>query len=87
MSRDNQDIKADQGKPQCRLVPPEIIRCIAKVREYGLKKYGSAEICPLWRMWAELIHTIQHNHTLGNREKRANDFLWHLNGGFVWCNT
>jgi hypothetical protein len=39
----NQVIKADKGKPQCRLVPSEIVRCIARVREYGLKKYGSAE--------------------------------------------
>jgi hypothetical protein len=43
MNRDNQTIKADKGKPQCRLVPSEIVRCIARVREYGLNKYGSAE--------------------------------------------
>ena len=43
MKDNNQVIKADKGKPQCRLVPSEIVRCIARVREYGLKKYGSAE--------------------------------------------
>lgn len=32
-------IKHDNGKPQIHLVPLEILRDIAKVREYGLKKY------------------------------------------------
>jgi hypothetical protein len=31
--------KFDAGKPQCRLVPSEIVRCIARVREYGVQKY------------------------------------------------
>ena len=39
----NQDIKADAGKPQLTLVPRQIIFDIARVREYGLKKYGKAE--------------------------------------------
>ena len=39
----DQSIKADEGKPQIALVPPQIIRDIAEVREYGLKKYGSSE--------------------------------------------
>ena len=39
----NQDIKSDYGKPQISLVPPQIIRDIAEVREYGVKKYGSKE--------------------------------------------
>ena len=38
-----QSIKSDKGKPQIALVPPQIIRDIAEVREYGLKKYGSSE--------------------------------------------
>lgn len=32
--------KADAGKPQLTLVPPQIIWDIAKIREYGNKKYG-----------------------------------------------
>ena len=40
---DNQMAKADQGKLQLRLVPTQIIRDIAEVREYGTKKYGSAD--------------------------------------------
>ena len=39
----NQEIKADYGKPQLTLVPRQIIYDIAKVREYGKNKYGSAE--------------------------------------------
>ena len=39
----NQNIKADAGKPQLTLVPRQIIYDIARVREYGLRKYGKAE--------------------------------------------
>lgn len=39
----NQTIKQDAGKPQLHLVPPQIIYDIAKVREYGVKKYGSED--------------------------------------------
>jgi len=34
-----QTAKADAGKPKLSLVPSEIIRCIARVREYGNAKY------------------------------------------------
>lgn len=39
----NQEIKSDAGKPRLTLVPTEIIKDIAYVREYGLKKYGNSE--------------------------------------------
>ena len=39
----DQTIKADAGKPRLTLVPRKIIFEIAKVREYGLKKYGDPE--------------------------------------------
>ena len=39
----DQTIKADLGKPRITLVPLEIIKDIARVREYGLAKYGDAE--------------------------------------------
>ena len=35
----DQTIKADNGKPKLSLVPPEVIRDIARVREYGNNKY------------------------------------------------
>lgn len=40
---DDQSIKADAGKPKLTLVPQQIIFDIARVREYGLAKYGKSE--------------------------------------------
>lgn len=40
---DDQTIKADAGKPKLTLVPQQIIFDIAKVREYGVAKYGASE--------------------------------------------
>lgn len=39
----NQEIKADAGKPQLTLVPTQILTDIAYVRMYGVKKYGKKE--------------------------------------------
>lgn len=39
----NQTVKADAGKPKMTLVPRQIIRDIASVREYGTAKYGDPE--------------------------------------------
>ena len=39
----DQTINADLGKPRVPLVPLEIIKDIARIREYGLAKYGDAE--------------------------------------------
>lgn len=39
----NQKIKQDAGKLRLSLVPGELVRAVAKVREYGLAKYGRAE--------------------------------------------
>lgn len=36
-------MKFDTGKLQVRLVPTQIIRDIARVREYGIKKYKDPE--------------------------------------------
>jgi len=41
--KNDQTIKADAGKPRVGLVPTQIIRDIARVREYGLNKYGESE--------------------------------------------
>lgn len=58
----NQDAKADAGKMRPSLVPPEIITAIAKVREYGCRKYSDPDnwkrVEPQ-RYWeAYLRHTI-----------------------------
>lgn len=39
----DQTAKADAGKPRLSLVPCEIIRDIAVVRDYGDRKYGNSE--------------------------------------------
>ena len=79
----NQDIKSDNGKPQCRLVPSEVVRCIAKVREYGLKKYGSAES---WqKVEVERYQDAMYRHLLayienpkGRDEESGLPHLWHI---------
>lgn len=35
-------VKADNGKPRLDLVPLEVLYPLAKVREYGLSKYGKS---------------------------------------------
>ena len=79
----NQEIKSDNGKPQCRLVPSEIVRCIARVREYGLKKYGSAES---WQsveveryqdaLYRHLLAYIEN--PIGKDEESGLPHLWHI---------
>lgn len=39
----NQEAKADAGKMRPSLVPPEIVTAIAKVREYGCRKYSDPD--------------------------------------------
>lgn len=39
----DQTIKADSGKLRLTLVPAQIIRDIAEVREYGNRKYGDSD--------------------------------------------
>ncbi len=43
MNGRNQEIKADKGKLPLTLVPSEIIRNIASVREHGTQKYKDPE--------------------------------------------
>lgn len=82
MDRD-QTIKADNGKPQCRLVPSEIIRCIARVREFGLKKYCDPNN---WKnveveryqdaMYRHLLAYVDDNKSID--EESGLPHLWHL---------
>ena len=39
----DQEVKADKGKLRLTLVPTEIIRSIARVRQYGVEKYKDPE--------------------------------------------
>lgn len=42
-AQNKEEAKADNGKPKLSLVPRQIIFDIAKVREFGTKKYGDSE--------------------------------------------
>ena len=83
MVRDEQDAKADAGKPRLSLVPPEIIRAVARVREYGCAKYGSADN---WRrVEPERYRDALFRHLLAYIEEPAGvdeesglPHLWHL---------
>ena len=79
----NQNIKSDAGKEQLRLVPCEIIRCIARVREYGNKKYKDPDS---WRrVEIERYRDAAFRHLLsyiedpnGKDEESGLPHLWHL---------
>lgn len=79
----DQDIKADAGKPRLSLVPTEIINCIARVREFGNKKYGDSNS---WRrvekeryIDAMFRHLLQYvNDTDAVDEESGLPHLWHL---------
>lgn len=79
----DQEIKADAGKPRLSLVPPEIIRCVARIREYGCKKYKSPDN---WRkVEPERYRDAMYRHLLayienpaGTDEESGLPHLWHL---------
>lgn len=58
----NQTAKADAGKPQLHLVPPQIIYDICEVREYGNRKYHDPDnwrtVEPMRYVDALLRHTM-----------------------------
>jgi hypothetical protein len=79
----NQEIKADKGKPQLHLVPTEIINCIARVREYGTKKYKSPDN---WKkvekdrytdaLFRHLLKYVEDNNSVD--EESGLPHLWHI---------
>lgn len=71
----NQTAKADAGKPRLSLVPPQILREIAAVREYGTAKYGddpdnwrSVELDRLWDACLRHITAAWDNYTARDPE-------------------
>lgn len=79
----DQSIKADGGKPEVRLVPSEIVRAIARVRSYGVMKYGAKES---WKK-VEVDRYIDalYRHVLlfiddptGRDEESGLPHLWHI---------
>jgi hypothetical protein len=79
----NQEAKFDSGKPQLRLVPTEITKCIARVREYGTAKYKDPEN---WKkvekeryidaMYRHLLEYVKDNNSVD--EESGLPHLWHL---------
>ena len=79
----DQTIKADAGKLPLTLVPREAIRAIAKIRQYGVQKYGSAE--NWWKVRKERYRDAAFRHFLaylddpqGVDEESGLPHLWHL---------
>lgn len=83
MKGHDQQIKSDKGKLKLSLVPREIIRNVAIIREYGLKKYGDKES---WlRVEIERYQDAAFRHWLayldnpgGKDEESGLPHLWHL---------
>ena len=81
--RQDQEAKADFGKPRVTLVPRKIIYDIARIREYGNRKYGDPEN---WRtvdperyrdaMMRHMLAYLDDPH--GVDEESGLPHLWHL---------
>ena len=81
--KNNQAIKADEGKPCLSLVPCEIIRCIARVREFGSQKYkdsNSWQKVSLERyrnaLYRHLLEYIEDPNKLDDESNLPH--LWHI---------
>lgn len=79
----DQSAKKDNEKPKLHLVPTEIINCIARVREFGNKKYKDPNN---WKtvekeryidaMFRHLIKYVNDNNSVD--EESGLPHLWHL---------
>lgn len=79
----DQSAKADAGKAKLSLVPTQIIYDIARVREYGNKKYGSSDnwkgVEPERYRDAAFRHLLAYlNDPSGCDEESGLPHLWHL---------
>ena len=79
----DQIVKADSGKVRPSLVPSSLIRAVARIREYGVKKYGDPEN---WRkVEPQRYRDALYRHLLayiddpqGKDEESGLPHLWHL---------
>ncbi len=79
----DQTAKADIGKPQLTLVPHQIIYAIARVREYGNRKYGDPDnwrtVAPARYKNAAFRHLLAYlAEPEGVDEESGLPHLWHL---------
>ena len=80
-----QSVKADAGKPQVSLVPSQIVYDIARIREYGNKKYPEGGKDNWKRVEVERYRDAAYRHLLayiddphGVDEESGMPHLWHL---------
>lgn len=85
----NQEIKRDGGKPEPSLVPWASIEAMARVRRYGINKYGAAES---WRdvephRWidAALRHIYAHLNGEIIDPESGLPHLWHASTSLGLC--
>lgn len=83
MTNNNQTAKADKGKPRLTLVPRQIIWAIARIREYGNKKYGDPDnwrqVEPQRYRDAMMRHMLAYlDDPYGVDEESSLPHLWHL---------
>ena len=80
---DEQILKRDFGKPKLSLVPFQIVYDIAKVREYGINKYGDSNS---WKeveykryVNALLRHVLAFSNDIESVDEESNlPHLWHV---------
>lgn len=75
--------KHDEGKVRPSLVPTSLIRAVAKVREYGVEKYGDPDnwkdvetsryVDACYRHWLKFIDDPE-----GKDEESGLPHLWHV---------
>lgn len=76
-------MKYDEGKPKLTLCPTDIITAVARVREYGVKKYGDSDswkdVEPQRYRDAAFRHFVSYiNDPSGVDEESGLPHLWHL---------
>lgn len=78
----DQTVKADDGKLKPSLVPTSLVEAVAKVREYGVKKYGDKDN---WKMVEkERYVDAMYRHLLAYLDGKKLDseskipHLWHI---------
>lgn len=79
----DQNAKADAGKPQVSLVPTEIVRNIAVIRQYGCEKYGDKDnwlkVEPERYIDAMYRHLLAYIDNRASRDEESGlPHLWHL---------
>lgn len=81
----NQAAKADNGKPKLTLVPHAIIYAIARIREYGVKKYPTGGLNNWRKVDVERYRDAAFRHFItylddphGVDSESGLPHLWHL---------